>query len=48
MQKLVTNANRIPAGPVLKAFSMRSSKIEGSLKKCRRDVKAYIKDTIKV
>jgi hypothetical protein len=48
MQKLVTNANRLPAGPVLKAFSLRSTKIEGSLKKCRRDVKTYIKDTIKV
>jgi protein AATF/BFR2 len=48
MQKLVTSANRLPTGPVLKAFSQRSSKIEGSLKKCRREVKAYIKDTIKV
>jgi protein AATF/BFR2 len=47
MQKLVTSANRLPTGPVLKAFSQRSTKIETSLKKCRREVKAYIKDTIK-
>jgi protein AATF/BFR2 len=48
MQKLVTSANRLPTGPVLKAFSQRSTKIDTSLKKCRREVKAYIKDTIKV
>jgi hypothetical protein len=48
MQKLLLGANCLPRVETLRLFTKHSPKIDSHLKKCRRDLKAYIKDTTKV
>ena len=49
MQKLITGANRLPSEPkVLQQFCKKSTKIDSGLKRCRRELKAYLKDVTKV
>jgi hypothetical protein len=44
MQKLLTNANRLPFGASLKAFQSASPILNQSLTKSKRELKTYIKD----
>lgn len=48
MQKLVTGANRLPSGGVIKAFAKRSEKIDAGLKSSKREIKSYIKDLTRI
>lgn len=49
MQKLLTGVNRLPSKPeVLRGFFKQSAKIESGVKRCRREVKRYVKDVTRV
>ena len=45
MQKVLTGVNRLPSKQsVLQGFQKQSAKIDTGIKRCRREVKQYIKD----
>ena len=48
MQKLITQANRLPAGKVIKAFAKKSEKIEVGLKNSKREIKSFVKDLTRI
>ena len=48
MQKLLQNANKLPQNDLLEQFVKSNPNIKEGILKCKRDLKKYVKDMVKI